>query len=247
MTKIDDHFSPLARAYARGRFGYPPALYQFLAAHCPAPDRAWDCGTGSGQAALDLTREFSNVIATDISLPLLQLAPAHPRIDYRAVSAEASGLPAASMDLVTVAQALHWFDLPRFWRETARVLKPGGLLAFWGYTWPLASPAIDGVLAEFRTVIAPHWPAKSELLQEEYRTVTPPFPEIECPHFVAEVDWMLEDYLAHWHSWSAVRYHREQFQFDLVARFAPRLQAAWPASGTMRVTWPLHLRVFRVG
>lgn len=247
MTKLDDHFSSLASAYVRGRFGYPASLYAFLATQTPTTDHAWDCGTGSGQAALDLTPEFINITATDISMPLLQLAPRHPRIDYRAVAAESSGLRAASVDLITVAQAVHWFDLPRFWTEARRVLKPDGVLAFWGYTWPVVTPLIDRVLSEFREVIAPHWPEKTALLHAEYRTLTPPFAEIICPHFMAETEWTLPDYLAHLHSWPALRSHREHYHFDLVARFASRFQEAWPGSGAtpLRVTWPLHLRAGR--
>ena len=126
MNQADDHFSPIAKEYARGRLGYPLELYRTLAAQCPARDLAWDCGCGSGQVASDLPDFFTQVIATDISEPLLALAPPDPRVVYRAAPAESSGLPAASVDLITVAQAVHWFDLDRFWREVLRVLKPGG-------------------------------------------------------------------------------------------------------------------------
>jgi SAM-dependent methyltransferase len=176
-----DHFSPIASDYARGRFGYPETLYRFLAAHCREHHAAWDCATGSGQAARGLVERFSHVTATDISQELLARAPRHPRIVYRAAPAEASGLDPDSVDLVTVAQAVHWFDLPRFWTEVLRVLKPGGILAFWGYNWPVAAPRVDRVLEAFRETIVSAWPERSAILHEGYRSVRPPLDEIACP------------------------------------------------------------------
>ncbi len=142
-AQAQDHFSPIAPLYASGRIGDPVDLYRLLDALCLGHGIAWDCATGSGQAAVDLARTFPKVIATDISEALLALAPAHPRIAYRAAPAEDSGIEAGSVDLVTVAQALHGFDLARFWAEVIRVLKPGGVVAFLGYNWPVVEPGVD--------------------------------------------------------------------------------------------------------
>ena len=166
MKHTQDHFSAIAPQYALGRIAYPEDLYRFLVAQCHGQDLAWDCATGSGQAALDLVRTFSRVIATDISKELLALAPPHPRIFYHEVSAEESGIEPESVDLITVAQALHWFDLSRFWPEVMRVLKKGGVLAFWGYNWPVVEPGVDRVLEDFKSVISSSWPERSAACME---------------------------------------------------------------------------------
>lgn len=241
-----DHFSPIAANYARGRIGYPRDLFQFLADQCPEHQLAWDCATGTGQAAGDLVDSFSQVVATDISPELLALTRPHPRVAYRKAPAEASGLEASSVDVIVVAQAVHWFNLGEFWREVQRVSKPNGLLAYWGYNWSMVSPEVDRVLEEFKTTIAAYWPKQSALLHQGYRSVHPPFAEIECPRFEARAEWALADYLAHLRSWSAVRYYREAVGSDPVLKYAEAFAVAWPESPPP-ARWPLITKVFRPG
>ncbi len=246
MKHSEDHFSQIASQYVRGRIGYPSDLYRFLSARCRAHHVAWDCATGFGQAAQDLARCFTKVIATDISEELLNLAPRHPGISHRLAAAEESGIEADSVDLITVAQAIHWFDLPQFWIEVSRVLKDGGVLAFWGYNWPVASPAVDRVLEEFKVAISPSWPERSAILHDGYRSIVPPFPEIQVPAFEASASWALDDYLAHLRSWSATRYYNDQTGGDVVGGFTPAFADAW-GNEVVRVSWPLIVRVFRKG
>lgn len=246
MSHAQDHFSPIASQYAAGRIGYPQELFRFLSSQCREHDVAWDCATGSGQAALDLASAFSTVIATDISAELLALAPSHPRIVYRVASAEASGIAADSVDLIAVAQALHWFDLDRFWPEVTRVLKPGGVLAFWGYNWPVVAPAVDRALEDFRGLIASSWPERSSILHGGYRSVDVPLDELPVPTLDASAQWVLADYLAHLRSWSATRYYRERTGDDIIQQFEAAFAEAWPGS-RVSVTWPLVLRAFRKG
>jgi ubiquinone/menaquinone biosynthesis C-methylase UbiE len=245
-SRPDDHFSSIADAYARGRFGYPAALFDFLRDLCPTHDLAWDCATGSGQAVHPLAERFRQVIATDISDELLRRAPGLPQVSYVVAPAERSPLATHSADLVTVAQALHWFDLAAFWPEVCRVLKPGGVVAFWGYNWPVVNAGIDTLLLDLRTTLAPYWPARSALLHAEYTGVTPPFRPLPSPAFVATARWTRADYLAHLASWSAVRYCRERSGQDPLADFAPRLQTLWPDDTQHLTRWPLAFRAFRV-
>ena len=246
MKHAQDHFSAIAPQYALGRIGYPEDLYRFLVAQCHGQDLAWDCATGSGQAALDLARSFSKVIATDISEELLALALPHSRISYRAASAEESGIERDSVDLVTVAQALHWFDLTRFWVEVMRVLKKGGVLAFWGYNWPVVEPGVDRVLEDFKAVISSSWPERSAVLHGGYDSIRPPLEEISSPAFEASAQWELDDYLAHLRSWSATRYYGERTAEDVTKQFQPAFADAW-REGRVAVKWPLILRVFQKG
>ena len=127
--KFEDNFSKQADVYARYRPPYPAALYEWIASIAPGHAVAWDCGTGNGQAAIGLTRHFRSIIATDPSTAQIANAPAHPQIEYRVARAEESGLADQSVDAITVALALHWFDLDQFYAEARRVLKPGGKLA----------------------------------------------------------------------------------------------------------------------
>jgi len=244
MKHAQDHFSSIASQYALGRIGYPEELYHFLSAQCAGHDLAWDCATGSGQAALDLTCSFSRVIATDISEELLALATPHPRISYHAASAEDSGVESDSVDLITVAQALHWFDLSRFWEEVTRVLKKGGVMAFWGYNWPVVEPGVDRLLEDLKTVIAPFWPDRSSVLHGGYRSIRAPLHEVSCPAFEASAQWELDDYLAHLCSWSATRYHRERTGEDVMEQFKTAFAQVW-SGGRVAVKWPLILRVFQ--
>lgn len=244
MKHAQDHFSAIASQYAQGRIGYPEDLYRFLVVQCRRQDLAWDCATGSGQAALDLVRSFSKVIATDISAELLALAPAHPCISYRAASAEESGLEPDSVDLITIAQALHWFDLTRFWVEVRRVLKQGGILAFWGYNWPIVESGVDRVLEDFKAMISSSWPERSAILHGGYNSIHPPLHEISSPAFAASAQWALGDYLSHLRSWSATRYYRERTGKDATKPFEQAFAEAWPG-GRVPVRWPLILRVFR--
>ena len=117
MSTFKDHFSAASGRYAAYRPDYPAALFEWLAGLCDRHDTAWDCATGSGQAALGLAPHFRRVVATDASAEQVRHAVAHPSIDYRVAQAEDSGLADHSVDLVTVAQAAHWFDLPRFYAE----------------------------------------------------------------------------------------------------------------------------------
>jgi SAM-dependent methyltransferase len=193
---------------------------------------------------VDLTRYFESVLATDISAELLDLAPIHPRISYRRAASEESGIGDDSVDLLVVAQAIHWFDLPRFWEEVRRVLKRGGIFAFWGYNWPQTCPAVDQVLEKLKLEIAPYWPERSAVLHNCYRTVDPPFPEIKTSGFEMSAAWTLDQYLAHLCSWSATRYFNEKSGQEVVEKYEPAFGVACGADDRS-VSWPLVLKVYR--
>ena len=126
-----DHFSALAAAYGQFRPDYPAALFDHLAGLLPAHDLAWDGATGNGQAALPLAARLRHVVASDASAAQLAEAATLSNISLCVASAEQVPLASASVDLVTVAQALHWFRLPAFFSEVRRVPRPTGVLAVW--------------------------------------------------------------------------------------------------------------------
>ena len=167
-----DAFPGVAELYAASRPRYPEALFQTIAALAPATTSAWDCGTGNGQAALGLAAHFQTIYATDASAEQITQAAAHPRIEYRVAPAEDSGLTGESVDVVSVATALHWFDLERFYQEVRRVVRPQGLIAVYGYNWFYATPALDELT--HRWLLEPikdHWSPKIRLLWDHYLTI----------------------------------------------------------------------------
>jgi len=241
-----DEFSAQAHAYSRHRPRYPAALFEHVARLAPATDHAWDCATGNGQAATGLVEQFREVIATDRSESQLENATKHPRITYRLAPAEQSGLKNHSMDLVCVAQALHWFDFDRFYAEVRRVLKPGGILAATIYQHTRITPAIDPILRRFHDeVVGPHWPPRTKWSRAYYKTIPFPFEELDAPaDLAAEAVWTYPDLLGYLESWSATQRYRRALGTDPVDEIRGELEQAWGASQTERpVRWPLVVRI----
>lgn len=240
-----DHFSAQSADYAAHRPGYPDALLDWVAALAPARDAAWDCGTGSGQAAVALAERFAVVHATDASAAQLAHARPHPRVRYAVAPAEASGLPGASVDLVTVAQALHWFDLDRFWAEARRVLRPGGALAAWTYgDVRTGDPALDRRLHHFtHEAMGPWWPPERALVDSGYRTIAFPFREADAPPVTLDLRWTLAELVGYLRSWSSVARHTAARAADPVAPLERELAALWgdPAE-PRRIEWPMAVR-----
>jgi ubiquinone/menaquinone biosynthesis C-methylase UbiE len=242
-----DHFSGHAGDYRRFRPDYPPELFVWLAQQAPAPQQAWDCATGSGQAACALAQHFAHVIATDASAQQIENAHACDKVSYAVASAEASGLEPDSIDLVTVAQALHWFDLPRFYAEATRVLRPGGLVAAWTYNLFRLDPEVDALVDRlYAETLGGYWPFERRLVEQGYRDLPFPFVPLASPVFHMTTQWSLEHLLGYLGTWSAVRRYREMRRADPVAAIASQLAAAWGDEPQREVRWPLALRVGRV-
>jgi SAM-dependent methyltransferase len=248
VSGFKDHFSSASDRYAAYRPDYPAGLFGWLAGLCAERDTAWDCATGSGQAALGLAPHFRRVVATDASAEQVRHAAPHPRVDYRVAPAEASGLAERSVDLVTVAQAAHWFDLPRFYAEAARVLKPGGVIALWGYGRMVLPGDLDAPFLRFYAeTVGPYWPPERALIDDGYRSLDFPFAEMAAPAFFIEVEWSLQRLLDYLSTWSAIRRYQAALERDPLPALRAELQPGWGDSGTTRkLQWPLFLRVGRI-
>ena len=246
-----DHFSKQANAYAAFRPAYPDELGAYLASLAPttgAATQVWDCGTGSGQAATMLARHFDRVIATDASAAQIAKADRCDRVRYFVAPAEASGLPDRSCDVITAAQAAHWFDLPGFYLEVKRVLKPGGVVAVWCYALlETGVAAVDQAIRQFTYErMGKYWPAGRELVEDHYQSILFPFQLIEAPKFEMTASWTKADLLGFLGSWSAVARCREFERKDPLKPFTAELARVWPedtAKLTMR--WPLYMKVGR--
>jgi SAM-dependent methyltransferase len=243
-----DHFSGVSAAYAAFRPRYPDALFDFLAQVAPARDAVWDAGTGSGQAAVGLARRFEHVIATDASSSQIEHATSDPRINYRVCPAESCDLEDRSVDLVTAAQALHWFDRPRFWAQAGRVLRPRGVIAVWTYLMLEIAPRIDAIVRRFyHDVVGPYWPPERRITEERYQTIEFPFAEFAAPNFVIEQAVTLDDVAGYVRTWSATRALVKRHGADPVERLVTELGPAWGDPQQSRLArWPVAMRVGRI-
>lgn len=241
-----DYFSNNTAAYAKYRPHYPAELFSYLSSQCQQHDRVWDCATGSGQAAFLLADDFSEVIATDASSSQLKNARLKKNINYLVASAEKSGLNSNSIDLITVAQALHWFDLNAFTTEVDRVLKPGGKLAVWTYNLLEINPVIDKIIKHFYTsVLGTHWPKERKMVDNNYQTISFPFAEATTPTFQMVAEWNLPQLLAYISTWFAVKQYKNQFDKDPFESIFAELNKAWGDSDkTKRIHWPITLKIW---
>jgi len=248
MTGFEDHFSEQAREYARYRPQYPSELFVYLASISPSRQLAWDCGTGNGQAAQELAKHFNRVIATDASAEQIARAVPHERIDYRVGRAEEVSIEAGSVDLVSVAMAVHWFDLEPFYQVVQRVCRLDGILAVWMYHLPVIDPSIDQILEHYYAdVLAGFWPERFHFLAERYRTLPFPFEELNPPEFEMQADWELGHLIGFLDSWSATRRYQAERGQNPINIIWPEISGLWGEPGQPRtIRWPLYLRVGRV-
>jgi len=246
MQKPD--FSPIAGQYARSRPGYPAELFGYLASLVEPRRLAWDCATGNGQAARGLARHFGRVIATDVSDEQIRHAAPHPKIEFRVATSEQSGLGDASVDLVTVASALHWFDLEKFYAEARRVTRPGGVVAAWSYHIGHVEPPFDDLFRRFYIdVLFPYFGTGARLVDQKYETVTLPGKPLDPGRFSVSVRWNLDQLLAFIRSWSGTQQYTRERGEDPVGSILEELERLWGDRGKVRtVRWPLYLRVSRL-
>jgi SAM-dependent methyltransferase len=241
--RFKDLFSKQAAGYAKFRPRYPQTLFDYLGAIAPRRHVAWDCATGNGQAAVGLAPVFDRVIATDASETQIANAQSHERIDYRVVAAENSGIGSETVDLIMVAQALHWFDLDRFYAEARRVLKNNGVFAASAYNLLNIESAIDLVVNRYYyKVVGPFWPPERKLV-EQFVHLAFPFHEIDAPRFEMTVLWNL-DHLLGYQTWSSTKRFIAAHASNSLEQIIDELRAAWGDSQQARnVTWSLVLRI----
>jgi ubiquinone/menaquinone biosynthesis C-methylase UbiE len=247
-VSFHDHFSAVAHRYADFRPHYPATLFDYLATLAPRNSLVWDCAAGNGQATVDLAERFDRVVATDASAEQIASATPHPKIEYRVAPAHQSGLPADSVDLLTVAQALHWFDLEHFYVEATRVLKPGGVLAVWAYgVNEVEGEAVNQLVLQFYSqTVGPYWPPERKLVEEGYQTIPFPFSGMTAPTFRMEARWTLEQLLGYLSTWSATTRFIKATGRNPLAPLSESLTRVWgnPLSPRL-VAWPLSLRLGR--
>lgn len=245
---FSDHFSTQSDSYKAFRPEYPDALYKYLAEQSPSSQKVWDCGTGNGQAARALANFFSSVIATDASEEQISQTTNSDRIEFRVATSEASGLAASSVDLITVAQAFHWFDLPKFYAECRRVAAPNAKLAIWTYKLANISAEVDPIVERLhRDIVGPYWPPERELVESGYAGIDLPFAELETPSFNIQAQWDLPHLLGYLRTWSASKRYLQENSEDAVTNISAELADAWGEPSQKKlVSWPMPLRLFTI-
>jgi ubiquinone/menaquinone biosynthesis C-methylase UbiE len=246
---FEDHFSKQSQLYVQYRPKYPDELYAYLASLAPGRSLAWDCGTGNGQAAIGLAAYFDRVYATDASAEQISRAQAHENVEYQVEPAEHISLGDSSVDLVTVAVAVHWFNFDEFYREVRRVLKPDGILAVWTYSFTEISPDVDAIIRTYYYgTLQGCWPERIHYLEEKYETLPFPFEEITPPSLAMERNLTLAQYAGFLDSWSATQRYKEQKGHHPLEVIWDQLSAAWGNENEERlVRWPLYFRIGRNG
>lgn len=229
---FSNHFSKTAKAYREYRPTYPPELFAYLASLTTSHHLAWDCATGNGQAAVELASYFDHVVATDGSERQIENAIASPKVEYRVALAEDSGLVTGSVDLVTVAQALHWFRFEDFYAEVRRVAAPGAFLAAWSYDLMVCgNKDIDAIVHDFYwnvLVKGNYWPPERAHIEVRYATIPFPFEVLAAPSFTMRAQWTCESFLEYLGTWSAVQKYKERNGADPVAEHvSAKLREAW--------------------
>ncbi|KAA3619274.1 MAG: class I SAM-dependent methyltransferase [Calditrichaeota bacterium] len=243
--KFSDHFSRQSASYKNYRPDYPAALFTFLAEQAPSRNLAWDCATGNGQSALGLAPYFTSIIATDASSNQINNAVKLENIKYVVANAEKTILQDGSVDLITVAQAFHWFNSAKFYAEAKRVLKNRGIIAIWSYNLISISPNLDTVIADFySTTLHGFWPEERQLVENNYQGISFPFRQITVPEFQMRAQWSFDHLIGYMGTWSAVQKYIKTNGIDPVAGCRAKLQAEWGDLTLVKdVSWPLTLIV----
>ncbi len=236
-------FNHQSKLYASARPQYPPELFKWLASVTPGKEIVWDCGTGTGQAAIGLSKYFAKVEATDISPRQIENAFDITNVRYRVMPAEKTDFPDRYFDAINVALALHWFDLKSFWEEVKRVIKPGGLFVTYWYDWPTLNEQFDNVFKKvLLEPLAPFWSPKLKLCWNAYAHVDFPFERIKTPEFEIQNQWSFVDFSSYVQTWSAMRAFTSKYGQARLKKIISTLQNAWgPAETPRTVRLPLKV------
>ncbi len=247
-----DYFSQTASEYAKYRPHYPQSLFDFLNNLVTTHSTAWDCATGNGQVANQLASYFDKVYASDASKQQISNAVTNNRIEYLVAPAESIPLEDNSIDLITVAQAFHWFDADSFYVQAKRVLKPEGIIALWCYgLWeiPNASDSLNTAIQYFYDAVNPFKAPEIKLIDNRYQTIDFPFQEIEIPNqsFFMTHNWTAEQLIGYLNTWSATQSFIKNKGIVDVSNLLEAIREHWSEiKQTMTISWQLHLRVGRI-
>lgn len=244
-----DHFGKQSSAYLQFRPDYPDKLYHYLSTVAFEHQLAWDCGTGNGQAAIKLADHFTKVVGSDLNQKQLDVALKKANIDYHCWPAGKTEFKNHSVDLITVAQALHWFKFDEFYREVRRVSKDNGIIAAWCYPLGKINEEVDVVIKKLYANILgnAYWPKERHYIDDGYQTIPFPFHKIQPPNFIIEKPMDFTQLMGYLNTWSAVKEYQRINQDNPINLIYHELQTAWgDPSKHHTMQWPIHLLVGKV-
>lgn len=243
-----DLFSKQSDIYAKYRPGYPSELLSYILQYVSERKIAWDCATGNGQAAVLLSPFFEVVEATDVSERQIANSIPATNIHYSVSSAEKTSFPDNTFNLVTVAQAYHWFDFMSFEKEVRRVMKPEGVIAIWGYGLPgCEDDDVNAVINSFyKNTVGPYWDPERKYVDDHYSTVPFPYDELPSKNFLIELNWSLKEMVGFLNSWSSVQHFIKAKNFNPVDPLEAELQKVWPPKDELVFRFPLFIRIGKV-
>ena len=241
---MKDNFSTQSDQYAKYRPKYPNDFFDYLGTIIKNKHVAWDCGTGNGQVAIELAKRFTMVYATDISVAQLAQAQQLPNVIYSVQAAEKTNFPNDFFDLITVAQAIHWFDFEKFYGEIKRTAKPNATLVVMGYGKIEVSPEIDSIISDFyKNTIGNYWDKERKYIDELYKTIPFPFEEIETPSFSISYNWSLDHFMGYLGTWSAVKHYINDTMQNPLDVIENQLEDLWERDVVKKIKFPLLLRI----
>ncbi|GGE55838.1 methyltransferase family protein [Pedobacter psychrotolerans] len=241
---MKDNFSTQAAEYAIYRPKYPDNLYDFLFKLVTEKSAAWDCATGNGQVASVLAQHFQRVYATDISEKQLSQALPLPNVVYQVESSDQVNVPDQSFDLITVAQAIHWFNFDAFYSEVKRTLKPNGIVAVIGYGLMFIDKKVDQVIYKlYETILGKYWDSERRYIEEGYKTIPFPFEEITAPHFQIKTTWNFNQMIGYLNTWSSLQHYKKANDRNPLEYVMTELKEAWGDDAEKDVRFPVLLRV----
>ena len=244
---MKDNSSVQAKQYAKYRPTYPASLYDFILSHVPVKEKAWDCATGNGQVAGVLSKHFDSVYATDISAAQINNAIVADNIFYKVEPAEETTFQDNSFDLITVGQAIHWFDFDKFYNEATRTLKTGGIVVLLGYDLLRLTPALNKVICTFYNyILGIYWDKERKYIDEQYKTLPFPFAEVNAPSFTISYEWEFDELTGFFNTWSAVQHFIRINNYNPLDLVIDDFKEAWGPNKTHVVNFPLILRMGQV-
>ena len=241
---MKDNFSKQAAVYAQYRPGYPVELFEYILSFIKEKNAAWDCGTGNGQSAKALSKYFTTVFATDISQKQMDNAFKADNIFYSLQPAEKTNLTDHSIDLITVSQALHWFNFENFYREVKRVAKPGAVIAVWTYSLLQICAEINSIIQHYHfKTLAAYWDAERKYVDENYAGMPFPFNETTTPAFAIKMQWSLQELEGYFYTWSALQKFIAANGFSPVDELMQQIKPLWGTAEKREIIFPVHLRL----
>ena len=238
-------FTRQAKQYVTHRPTYPEELINYLVSLVKVRERVWDCATGNGQLACLLAPHFEEVQATDISEEQLRNAKLHKKIIYSHSPAEKTNFKGNYFDLITVAQAVHWFNFGEFYAEVNRIAKHGAVLAIVGYGQVQVTPPINKVMEGFYwDMFGKYFTDNRQFVEKRYETIPFPYHELKAPEFSIKLKWTLKDMHGYLRTWSPVVKFMTEYRQDPTVKVIKQLEELW--EDEQQVSFPVFLRVGKV-